>query len=175
MGVVSLSLSSRKKRKRTRRRLSVPVRDTPSYRAIPYRDSIAEGVSHALCLVVMCYRASIAEIPLLYWGTKIAHELFFLKLFGHHRDIPPKIPGYPAKKLVSLGFEGHTELCGPHPFTWKTPTPPEDIRTKKFGLGSFFLPDVRGGYRTSSAHASSRGIAPTLAMLRHSKPVLKGH
>ena len=45
-----------------------------------------------------------------------------------------------AKSLVSLVFEGHTELFGPHPFTWKTPTPPEDIRTKKFGFGFLFLP-----------------------------------
>ena len=49
------------------------------------------------------------------------------------RDIPPK-------SLVSLGFEGHTELFGPHPFTWKTATPLEDIRTKKFRFGFLSLP-----------------------------------
>ena len=47
------------------------------------------------------------------------------------------LPGCPGI-LVSLGFEGHTELFGPHPFTWKTPTPHEDIRTKTFGFGFFF-------------------------------------
>ena len=47
----------------------------------------------------------------------------FFSSFSGTRDIPPK-------SLVSLGFEGHTELSGPHPFTWKTPTPPENIRTK---------------------------------------------
>ena len=54
-------------------------------------------------------------------------------------------PGYPGKNpgisrrksLVSLGFEGHTELFGPYPFTWKTSTPPEDIRTQKFGFVLF--------------------------------------
>ena len=45
----------------------------------------------------------------------------------------------PPKSLVSLGFEGRTELFGPHPFKWKTPTPPEDTRTKKFGFGFLFL------------------------------------
>ena len=30
--------------------LSGPVRDTPPYRAIPFRDSIAEGVSHPFAL-----------------------------------------------------------------------------------------------------------------------------
>ena len=35
------------------------------------------------------------------------------------------------------GFEGHAELFGPHPFTWKTPTPPEHIWTQKSGLGYF--------------------------------------
>ena len=36
--------------------------------------------------------------------------------------------------MVSLGFEGHTELFHPRPFTWKTPAPPEDIRTPEFGF-----------------------------------------
>ena len=50
---------------------------------------------------------------------------------------PSKIPGYP---FDFPGFEGHTELFGPHPFTRKTPTPPENIRTKKFGFGFLFRP-----------------------------------
>ena len=45
--------------------LSSPVRDTPPYRAIPFRDSIAEGGIAPICLVFIGYRASIAEIPLL--------------------------------------------------------------------------------------------------------------
>ena len=44
------------------------MRETPSYRAIPFRDGIAEGVSHAFCLVFIGYRTSIAEIPLLWAG-----------------------------------------------------------------------------------------------------------
>ena len=52
----------------------------------------------------------------------------------HVRDIPPK-------SLVSLCFEGHAELFGPHPFTWKTPTPPEISGTESLGLGSFFFPE----------------------------------
>ena len=62
------------------------------------------------------------------------NTIFFIKLFERPRDIPPKISGYPAQKFGFLGLEGHTELFGPHPFTWKTPTPPEDIRTTKFRL-----------------------------------------
>ena len=45
------------------RELSGPVRDTPPYRAIPFRDSIAEGGIAPICLVFIGYRASIAEIP----------------------------------------------------------------------------------------------------------------
>ena len=45
-------------------KLSGPVRDTPPYRAIPCRDSIAEGDIAPICLVFIGYRASIAEIPL---------------------------------------------------------------------------------------------------------------
>ena len=37
----------------------------------------------------------------------------------------PKFQDIPPKSLVFLGFEGDTEFFGPHPFTWKTPTPPE--------------------------------------------------
>ena len=48
--------------------LSGPVRDTPPYRAIPLRDSIAEGGIAPICLVFIGYRASIAEIPLLRGG-----------------------------------------------------------------------------------------------------------
>ena len=54
------------------------------------------------------------------------------------RDIPAKSRDIPPKKFDSLGFEGHTELFGPHPFTWKTPTPPENVRTQKFRFGFYF-------------------------------------
>ena len=40
----------------------------PSYRAMPFRDSIAEGGIAPICLVFIGYRASIAEIPLLRVG-----------------------------------------------------------------------------------------------------------
>ena len=48
--------------------LSGPVRDTLSYRAMPFRDSIAEGGIAPTCLVFIGYRASIAEIPLFRGG-----------------------------------------------------------------------------------------------------------
>ena len=57
--------------------LSSPVRDTPPYRAILVRDSIAEGGIAPICLVFIGYRASIAEIPLLRGGyrTSTSHAL----------------------------------------------------------------------------------------------------
>ena len=48
--------------------LGGPVRDTPPYRAIPFRDRIAEGGIAPICLVFIVYRASIAEIPLFRGG-----------------------------------------------------------------------------------------------------------
>ena len=48
--------------------LSGPVRDTPPYREIPFRDSIAEGGIAPICLVFIGHRAGIAEIPLLRGG-----------------------------------------------------------------------------------------------------------
>ena len=44
--------------------LITEMRDTPPYRAIPFRDSIAEGGIAPICLVFIGYRASVAEIPL---------------------------------------------------------------------------------------------------------------
>ena len=65
-----------------------------------------------------------------HYGTRIEHKLFFSNSSGAPRISRQKSRDIPPKSLVSLGFEAHTELFGPHPFTWKTPTPPEDIRTK---------------------------------------------
>ena len=46
---------------------------------------------------------------------KLNPNFFFLKLFGHLRDIPAKSRDIPAKKKCDFpGFEGHTELFGPH-------------------------------------------------------------
>ena len=42
------------------------------------------------------------------------------------------------RKFGFADFEGHTELSGPHHFTWKTPAPPENIWTKKFRFGFLF-------------------------------------
>ena len=79
----------------------------------------------------------------IFWDSprerKLNTNFFFLKLFGQFRDIPAKSRDIPPKKLDFPGFEGRIELFGPHPFTWKTPTPPENIRTKKFGFGFLFL------------------------------------
>ena len=50
--------------------LSGPVRDTPPYRAIPFRGSITEGGIAPICLVFIGYRGSIAEIPLLRGGSR---------------------------------------------------------------------------------------------------------
>ena len=59
--------------------LSYPVRDTPPYRAIPFRDSIAEGGVAPIYLVFIGYRGGIAEIPFLRGGggyrTSTSHAL----------------------------------------------------------------------------------------------------
>ena len=50
-------------------------------------------------------------------------------MFGHPRDIQAKIPGKPVQRFGFPGFPSTCRTFCPHPFTWKTPTPPEDIRT----------------------------------------------
>ena len=71
-------------------------------------------------------------------GQKLNTNYFFLKLFGHRRDIPAKSRDIPPKKFNFPGFEGHTELFGPHPFTWKTPTPPEQYPDSKVWVCALF-------------------------------------
>ena len=68
-------------------------------------------------------------------GPKIEHKFVFLKLLA--------TPGYPGKNpaifcpnsLFSLGFQEHAKLFDPHLF-------PEDIRTQRLSLCSFFLPEA---------------------------------
>ena len=48
--------------------LAVECKIPPPYRAIPFRDSFTEGVSHPGSLTFMGHRARIAEIPLLHGG-----------------------------------------------------------------------------------------------------------
>ena len=39
----------------------------------------------------------------------------------------------------SVILEAHAQLFDPHPFTWKTPTPPEGVQTQKFVFVLLFL------------------------------------
>ena len=56
----------------------------PPYRAIPFRDSIAEGGIARLCLVFIGYRASIAEIP--FPGGGVSHLHFTCSPRGKHSE-----------------------------------------------------------------------------------------
>ena len=78
------------------------------------------------------------------------HTFIFFELFGHLRDIPAKSLDIPPKKFDFPGFEGHTELFGPHPFTWKT-------RTQKFGFVLFFCACLDEHIIFKSVHLLLRG------------------
>ena len=73
-----------------------------------------------------------------------------LKTFRAPPRYPNKILGYPTQKSDFPGFEGHTKFLGPHPFMWKTPTPPEYIRTQKFAWFQFFR--GRSDWTTGAPH-----------------------
>ena len=60
--------------------LSGPVRDTPTYRTIPFRDSIAEGGIARVCLVFIGHRVGIAEIPP--FVGRVSHHHFACSLRG---------------------------------------------------------------------------------------------
>ena len=66
---------------------------------------------------------------------------FFINLSGHPRDIPAKIPEYPAKSLIFLRFEGIPNFLVPIPSRGRPSTPPEETQTQKFESVLFFLPE----------------------------------
>ena len=93
-------------------------------RCTPLRPHVCSGTGK--CLIDMFER-------MIKLGARIERELFLLKLFppGH----PTKNPGISLQKVWSSWVSRDI----PNPFTWKTPTPAEDIRTKKFEFGFLFL------------------------------------
>ena len=50
-----------------------------------------------------------------------SNTYLFCSIFSDPPAPQQKSLDIPPKGLFSLGFEGHTELFGPHPFTWKPP------------------------------------------------------
>ena len=77
-------------------------------------------------------------------GATIEHKLFFSQPFWVPPGYPGQNPGISRQKgLVSLGFEGHTELFGPHPWRGRPPPHQKISRPKSLGLGSFFFPDTK--------------------------------
>ena len=107
---------------------------------------------------------------------EIEHKLFFLKLFGHLRDIPAKsrdippknrghkiepkhffsqtfralpgypgkIPGYPAKKsLIPWVSRDIPNFLAPTPSRGRPPPHQKISGLKSLGLGSFFVPEKK--------------------------------
>ena len=71
--------------------------------------------------------------------------LLYLKFLGHPWDIPAKIPGYPAKSLVSLGLEGYREPFWPPPLHVEDPHPSRRYPDQKVWVWvPFFFPEYRG-------------------------------
>ena len=83
-----------------------------------------------------------ANLAVFFGRQKLNTNFFFLKLFGHRRDIPAKSRDIPPKKFDFPGFEGHTELFWPPPLHVEDPYPIQKISgLKSLGLGSFCMPD----------------------------------
>ena len=73
-----------------------------------------------------------------YRGRELNPNIFFSNFSGTPGISRQNSGGLPPKEFDFPGFEGRTELFGPSPFMCKTPTPPENIRTQKFGFVLFF-------------------------------------
>ena len=75
-------------------------------------------------------------------GPKIEHDLFFSNFSGA-AGISQRIPGYPAKNLISLVLRDIPHFWAPTPSRGR-PLPPRKISgLKSLGLGSFSVPDTK--------------------------------
>ena len=74
-------------------------------------------------------------------GRELNRNFFFFSNFSGTPGVTPQNPGISRQKsLISLVSRDIPNFLAPTPSRWKTPTPPENIWTPKFGcLCSFFL------------------------------------
>ena len=151
--------------------LSGPVRNTPPpHHAIPFRDSIAEGVSHEFCLVSIWCRASIAEIPLLYtqslhveplnpraWDMGYRWDGLGSAQYGATKISPIFTRSSPATspELLSLSLSLSLSISSQisraiQMFPGNSP----DLGREKEGVAQLKLPSggfrARGGYRSNN-------------------------
>ena len=72
------------------------------------------------------------------------HKLFFLKLFGHRRDIRAKSRDIPPKKFGFPGFlsKDKPNFLAPTPSRGRPPPHPKISGLESLDLGSFFFPDL---------------------------------
>ena len=75
------------------------------------------------------------------------------KFFCTNFSNTPRGPGHPGKNpgisqipllTPRQTFEGGHEVFDPHPFAWKTPTPPGALRTQKVNLCALFSGPEKG-------------------------------
>ena len=98
---------------------------------LPWANEIVSNLTQNKAQFCNCNGCLIRE-------QKLNLNFFFSNFSGTSGKIPAKSRDIPPKKFDFPGFEGHTELFGPHPFVWKTPTPPENIRAQRFRFGFVF-------------------------------------
>ena len=92
---------------------------------------------------------SIDDIVFMFWWFLVVRgrtmSTIFHKLFEHpqgsgtcRQNFPgtSQVPGFETQGRQT--FEGGHELLHPHPFAWKTPTPPSGLWTQKVNIFAFF-------------------------------------
>ena len=83
-------------------------------------------------------------------GQKMSTNLFFLKLFGHSRDIPAKLRDIPQQKsLISLVSKDIPNFLAPTPSCGRPPPRQKMSGLKSLGLGSVFVPEKQAEARDS--------------------------
>ena len=87
----------------------------------------------------LCAPTNVHNRKAIFRGQKLNPNIFFSNFSGAS-GISRQNPGISRQKsLIPWVSRDIPNFFGPHPFTWKTPIPPENIRTQKFRFGFFFL------------------------------------
>ena len=118
-------------------------------------------IKSPICTNAPCKTACLYNAPSMHTLEKIEDKLLVFSNFsGTPGNIPPEIPGYPAKKFGFHGFRGtYRTIWPPHPSRGRPPPHPKISGPKSLGLGSFFLPDLEPSPSRSFVVSRSVGIA----------------
>ena len=97
-------------------------------------------------------------------GQKLKTNLFFSNFFGHTRDIPAKIPAYPAKQFGFRGFRRTCRTFWPPPLHVEDPHSSRRYPDQKVWLGVPFSSLISAHTTTTTDRSYSRGALACVSL-----------